>query len=442
MDRSSRSRRASQNAGLRHAGLAFLVSLVAGTSSALAQDEAPPEPVQPETQEIGLLFTQTADHGRLSHPKGNDSSRFNLVLKGASPQVVWFQDRPGRQSGHISTRSFARTWASFGFEEVPPNAALTVRDAPHHRDTVILILGHPRYKAGMEKLVYPARIGDEATGNLAHLESSRDDAVSTRFHEASLFIDDFKAPVIANCVIQPYAQCPSADLSGADLRDADLTGVNLARAKLNRALLTHTNLTHANLLLADLTGVDLTNANLSGADLSHATVIDADLSGATFTNATLARADFTNATFTNATLTNADLTGANLAYADLYNATFTNANLIAVNLTAANLVRANLKGLDIRSSNLPYAALTNANLTDANLARANFTDASLARARLNGTDLRSATLARANLAGADLTGADLSSAYLAAADLTNANLTGVRFCNTVMPDGSRNNEHC
>lgn len=273
--------------------LAGVLTTALTSSVASAQGESPPEPVQPEVQEIGQLFTQTAERGKLAHPKRGDSSRFNLVLGGVSHQVVWFQDRPGRQSGHIPTGSFAQSWAGFGFEEDPPNAALTVLDAPHHRDTVVLTLGTPRYKASEEKLVYPARIGEEATGNLSHLESSRDDAVRARFGEASLFIDDATAPVGNGCVIEPHANCEFANLSGVILTNANfvyanLHAANLSHADLGYATLYGAHLPNANLSYADLTGADFSNAdvayvNFSGADVTD----DTEFTGARFCGTTM-----------------------------------------------------------------------------------------------------------------------------------------------------------
>ena len=47
-----------------------------------------------------------------------------------------------------------------------------------------------------------------------------------------------------------------------------------------------------------------------------------------------------------------------------------------------------------------------------------------------------------DLTSADLSGTDLSGANLSGTDLIEANLTGTIFCDTIMPDGSRNNSGC
>jgi uncharacterized protein YjbI with pentapeptide repeats len=64
-----------------------------------------------------------------------------------------------------------------------------------------------------------------------------------------------------------------------------------------------------------------------------------------------------------------------------------------------------------------------------------------------GCDLTGADLTGADLTGADLTGADLQNAKLGGADLRDANLMNAnfhmaRFCNTTMPDGSKENLDC
>ena len=75
------------------------------------------------------------------------------------------------------------------------------------------------------------------------------------------------------------------------------------------------------------------------------------------------------------------------------------------------------------------------------------TGADLTGADLTGADLTGADLTGADLTGADLTGADLQNARLEGAGLRDANLMNAnfhmaRFCNTTMPDGSKENSDC
>ncbi len=126
---------------LRALALASLGALVA-----LGAALAPLAPAQQsQEQEIGLLFAQTATRGTMKPIEG-PTPRFNLKLRGVNSQVVWFQDRPGRQSGQIPVPEFTRAWAGFGFVEVPPNAALTLLHAGDRQDTLVMELGRPHFK--------------------------------------------------------------------------------------------------------------------------------------------------------------------------------------------------------------------------------------------------------------------------------------------------------
>jgi uncharacterized protein YjbI with pentapeptide repeats len=323
-------------------GVAVAGVLALGAQTAPAQE-----------QEIGLLFAQTANRGTMKPIKG--TPRFSLKLFGVNSQVVWFSDRPARQSGEIPVLDFTRSWAGFGFVDDPPNAALTVLNARDREDTVVVELRHPDLKRKKNRLRYTAEILDAATGNLSHLESDRDRRVRRHFRDPSLFIDDAAAPVLNGCVIQALTKCPGVDLTGADLSGAQLS-------------------------LADLRGANLSGANLSGAIVDTADLTDAELNGANLTNASLQ----------NIKLSEADLRGATLFSAEL-----SDANLTVADLTGADLSQAYLAGADLSRALLSQAILGDADLTDANLSFAS----------LLGADLRFAGLAGADLTGADLTGA-------------------------------------
>lgn len=299
-------------------------------------------PERAEKQEIGLLFSQTATRGTLKQVEGK--SRFALVLKGVTRQTVWFQDRPGRQTGHIPTRDFVRAWGGLGFRDDPPNAALTLLDAADHKDTVVLELRRPRYQPKTRTLRYQARRLHEASDNLSHLESRRDDRIPRRFKDATLFIDDASAPVTNGCLIQPYAQC-----SGADLRNAALYNANLYNADLSAA-----DLTDARLNFALLVGANLTAANLTRADLNTAKLATARLGGAN-----LYRADLNGVGLYRADLTEANLTGARLTGTDLWSANLTDANLTDAHLTDANLTDTSFTGAKLCHTTMPDRTINN-----------------------------------------------------------------------------------
>ena len=70
-------------------------------------------------QKVSYLFVMTAGHGRLSKaPNG-----YHLVLYNTNPHVLWFTDRPNRQSGYIKVRKFLNQWSA-NFKDSQPNAAI------------------------------------------------------------------------------------------------------------------------------------------------------------------------------------------------------------------------------------------------------------------------------------------------------------------------------
>src|SRR6476620_3161408 len=107
--------------------VAAVAVVVFGAQSATAAQQTP------QDQQISLLFAQTANRGQMTPIKG--TPRFHLKLFGVHPQVVWFSDRPARESGTIPVRRFALSWAGFGFLDEPPNAALTVLHTGKRHDT-------------------------------------------------------------------------------------------------------------------------------------------------------------------------------------------------------------------------------------------------------------------------------------------------------------------
>lgn len=71
-----------------------------------------------------------------------------------------------------------------------------------------------------------------------------------------------------------------------------------------------------------------------------------------------------------------------------------------------------------------------------------FSGANFSKADLINVDFTQANLTNTKFRGALLIDVDFMGANLKGADLTYAEILGVRFCNTVMPDGSLNFTHC
>jgi len=63
-----------------------------------------------------------------------------LRLDGVSPSTMYFSDRPERIVGHLPTRYFADYWnEGETFNEIPPNAALSMLDTEAVEDVVVVL---------------------------------------------------------------------------------------------------------------------------------------------------------------------------------------------------------------------------------------------------------------------------------------------------------------
>src|SRR4051794_25234141 len=188
-------------------------SLLLGAVCALALTVTPTASASAQpAQTPGRLFAQTGTHGSLTPVKHGGKRRYTLTLRGVTPQLVWFQDRPARHAGHMSTRAFMRSWAKYGFRADPPNAALTLLGGKDEADTVVVELTRPRYGPKQRTLRHSARPLSRATGGLADFETDGDRRVPRHFAAASLFIDDAGVVIVNGCTIAQYGhtECPNA----------------------------------------------------------------------------------------------------------------------------------------------------------------------------------------------------------------------------------------
>jgi hypothetical protein len=121
-----------------------------------------------------LVYVQMARRGSLS--RADRRGRATLTLKGVSPAMLFFSERPGRVAGQTATRSFVAGWRR-AFGNDPPNAALSVLRRGTGRDLALELLRRPRYNARTATLTYRIRRLDDAG------------LFPRRFKHASLFID-------------------------------------------------------------------------------------------------------------------------------------------------------------------------------------------------------------------------------------------------------------
>lgn len=117
-------------------GAALLAAgLPLGQALAQAPKGAPQGPV--------YLFVQNA--------KGMtfDKATSTLTLKDVSPLTVYFSDRPDRITGNMPTTSYMSLWkdGKDSFDNVPPNATLSIFTADKVSDTVVE-LRNPVLKGG------------------------------------------------------------------------------------------------------------------------------------------------------------------------------------------------------------------------------------------------------------------------------------------------------
>jgi hypothetical protein len=112
--------------------IAFLASVVA----ACGDDE--PSTTGELPREDGLLFV-------LRGEGNNEGDRFSVDTQ----TIEWFVDRPSRRAGRSEASDLVTRWSAFGFDEVPPNAAL----AGEAVDAVVR-LSDPREDGGTVSFAY------------------------------------------------------------------------------------------------------------------------------------------------------------------------------------------------------------------------------------------------------------------------------------------------
>jgi hypothetical protein len=173
-----------------------LAAGLAGTRLAGAQ-EATPAPAADDAERIFTMFVQTAQGGHFA-PKPGEDGVYQLVLRGATAQTVYFSDRPHRLVGSVSTADFL---AGLGFSpENPPNAAIVAQTEDGGEDVIVVELLNPDYDSGSQTLTYDVIVLDEYIGDgFGDLAQRQDDgALPEAFGHTSLFIDD--CPPITQCV--------------------------------------------------------------------------------------------------------------------------------------------------------------------------------------------------------------------------------------------------
>jgi hypothetical protein len=103
-----------------------------------------------KAKKADLLFVQNA--------KGIAVEGGKLTLKGISPTVLFFTDRPDRIAGHMTNDRYLQLWKEDGkdsFLAVPPNATVSVFADDKVADLVVT-LRNPRFNG--DELTYDIRV--------------------------------------------------------------------------------------------------------------------------------------------------------------------------------------------------------------------------------------------------------------------------------------------
>lgn len=153
-----------------------------------------------------VLFSLTAERGTLRPVQGS-TRNYILTLREASNSIVWFSDRPTRRSGFVNMEEFLDGWADFGFDEDPPNVALTVLSASGATDTVVATMHRPSVSG--DSLTSRIRVltmeQAKAIGGYLTEHGTRHDLdLPRRFTTVALFIDDATVP---SCIVYSARTC-------------------------------------------------------------------------------------------------------------------------------------------------------------------------------------------------------------------------------------------
>ena len=112
-----------------YAAFIFLVALLALASIRPNVSQAAETP-----KKADLLFVHNANHIAVADGK--------LILKGISPTVLFFTDRPERIAGHMTNERYLKLWKEDGkdsFLADPPNATVSVFTDDRVADLVVTL---------------------------------------------------------------------------------------------------------------------------------------------------------------------------------------------------------------------------------------------------------------------------------------------------------------
>lgn len=123
-------------------GMAVAVVLMVGVVVAIgcaaperSAEETATAEAQAVVEEVEYLFVQ--------HAEGVTLEEGVLTLDGVGEDLLYFSDRPHRIVGRVSLEDFLGSWdeGEESFDEIPPNAVLTVKQEDELRDLTVVLKG-------------------------------------------------------------------------------------------------------------------------------------------------------------------------------------------------------------------------------------------------------------------------------------------------------------
>lgn len=145
--------------------------------------------------QLSLLFTLSGEASTMI-PVSGSTDRYTLAVTGVDPAVVWFTDRPARETGAATLDWFAAQWAPGApFAADPPNAAMVVHVVADTTDTIVIELQSVSVDAAARTLTARVRVlgslEADALSGVLDLYGQRHDpnAIPVRLGGITLFVD-------------------------------------------------------------------------------------------------------------------------------------------------------------------------------------------------------------------------------------------------------------
>ncbi len=178
------------------------VASASGETSAVGDPVAASAPVSPDAVDPGDLFVVEGTDGT-AEPDG-DAWTVTMVV---DADVLAFTDRPARGASRMSPSNLVEDWASYGFADDPPNAALTAEVGDGDDVDLAVELAEPRWDEAADRLTVTARpIGDDIGAELP-----------TSLDSVRLFIDDAGQDVELWISVQAGGPVTVLDAGGTQL---------------------------------------------------------------------------------------------------------------------------------------------------------------------------------------------------------------------------------